>query len=363
MDGALGVACHWWDDAPRTWSGTPWHLSQALAARMDVVDLGFTLAGWQELVLKAAGTRRRHGRWVSQWRHSRAVDILGARTLQRAVRQSKVTVVLEFQDLAALDVPFMILQDMSYELLLDRWDDAGVPHFPGLSKDTIRRRRDRQVALYERAAMLLPMSYWLAASMSRDGIPASKIAVINPGATALDACTTPLPNRLEVESRNRLLFVGRDFHTKAGDQVVKSLAILRRDYDPRMTLTVAGPSRWPMAGQVPDGVDFLGAVPTRRVAQLYDEHDLLVLPSRFEGFGIVFAEALARGLPCVGRDVCAMPEIIDDGVTGALIRDEEPGRWPRSSRASYDQIQCTRSAEGGRRSRVSITHGAARPMM
>lgn len=324
VDGPLGLACHWWNDAPRTWSGTPWNMRQALRTRTSIVDLGFVLPRWQQLAAKAAFTRRTHGRWVSPWKHSQTVDLLGARALTRATQQSGVGVVLEFQDLAILDVPFLILQDMSYDLLLERWGEAGVPHFPGLTRDVLLRRRDRQMSHYERSAALLPMSRWLAESMQRAGVPGSKITVVNPGATALESCRTPLPNRLEWSSRNRLLFVGRDFHTKAGDQVVKALAILRREHDPEMTLTVAGPERWPMGGPIPDGVHFLGAVSSSRVVRLYDEHDLFVMPSHFEGFGIVFAEALSRGLPCIGRDACAMPELIERGVTGDLINDDDP---------------------------------------
>ena len=47
------------------------------------------------------------------------------------------------------------------------------------------------------------------------------------------------------------------------------------------------------------------------------------MPSRFEPFGLVFAEALARGLPCVARDAFAMPEIITPGVSGALISGDD----------------------------------------
>jgi len=53
-------------------------------------------------------------------------------------------------------------------------------------------------------------------------------------------------------------------------------------------------------------------------------HDLFVMPSRFEGFGMAFAEALVRGLPCIGRDACAMPEIIDPASGGRLVRSESP---------------------------------------
>ena len=59
------------------------------------------------------------------------------------------------------------------------------------------------------------------------------------------------------------------------------------------------------------------------MGRLMDTHDLFVMPSRLEGFGIAFVEALSRGLPCVGRSACAMPEIIQPGVGGALIRDDD----------------------------------------
>src|SRR5215469_16704822 len=47
------------------------------------------------------------------------------------------------------------------------------------------------------------------------------------------------------------------------------------------------------------------------------------MPSRLEGFGIVFPEALARGLPCIGRDSYAMPESITPGVSGGLITGDD----------------------------------------
>ena len=47
------------------------------------------------------------------------------------------------------------------------------------------------------------------------------------------------------------------------------------------------------------------------------------MPSRIDPFGKVFAEALARGLPCVARDAFAMPEIVTPGVSGALVSGDD----------------------------------------
>jgi glycosyltransferase involved in cell wall biosynthesis len=47
------------------------------------------------------------------------------------------------------------------------------------------------------------------------------------------------------------------------------------------------------------------------------------MPSRSEPFGIVFAEALSAGLPCVARNAYAMPEIVTPGISGALISRDD----------------------------------------
>jgi glycosyltransferase involved in cell wall biosynthesis len=39
---------------------------------------------------------------------------------------------------------------------------------------------------------------------------------------------------------------------------------------------------------------------------------------------MVFIEAMARGLPCIGRRAFAMPELIEDGVTGAIVDTLDP---------------------------------------
>src|SRR5688500_9821465 len=159
----------------------------------------------------------------------------------------------------------------------------------------MERRRARQLGIYAKAAGVIAMSRWLADSLVNDtGLPRDKVHVVHPGLVAGNS--GPLAER--PTPRRRLLFIGRTFASKGGDIALKALALLRDQVDPRITLTIAGPPAMP-AGEVPEGVNFLGALPSREIAKLYDTHDLFVLPTRIEGFGIVFAEALARGLPCI----------------------------------------------------------------
>jgi glycosyltransferase involved in cell wall biosynthesis len=246
-----------------------------------------------------------------------------SRRLGRSLRDTQCDAVIEIGDLAAVDRPFFVFQDLSFDVLIDRLGtDRFVPHFRGLDHGQLSRLRDRQHRIYEQAAGVLAMSRWLATQLvDQTGLPAHKVHIVHPG---ISTPALPIHDRPIERRRRKLLFVGRDFHTKAGDLVVRSLALARRSR-PDLTLTVCGPTRWPLDGSVPAGVRFLGPVPTEAMPDLYDRHDLLVMPSRLEGFGIVFAEALARGLPCIGRDDFAMSEVIRPRENGDLVTSDDPG--------------------------------------
>jgi glycosyltransferase involved in cell wall biosynthesis len=68
------------------------------------------------------------------------------------------------------------------------------------------------------------------------------------------------------------------------------------------------------------GIDHVGRVDA--AASILHHLDVLVLPSRQEPFGTVVAEAMAAGTPVVATNVDGLPELVTDGVTGALV---EPG--------------------------------------
>lgn len=69
-------------------------------------------------------------------------------------------------------------------------------------------------------------------------------------------------------------------------------------------------------------VHFLGLQPD--ASQFISEFDIFVHPSLFEGFGLVFLEAMAAARPIVATRVSAIPEIVLDGETGLLVPPGEP---------------------------------------
>ncbi len=64
-------------------------------------------------------------------------------------------------------------------------------------------------------------------------------------------------------------------------------------------------------------VSFLGYRPD--ASQLIYDFDIFVHPSRWEGFGLVFLEAMAAGVPIISTRTSAIPEIVEDGATGLLV--------------------------------------------
>lgn len=324
----LGFACEWERTPEQTWSGTPWGLRCALGRRTDVTDLGLAYSASRNL-WKYAYARRRHGRWVSMYRWSPTWDRMMQRKLRASSSGAAVDAVVEVGDLARFDAPYYVYQDLSFDVLAKYYDpEAGAPGVKGMDIGTIERRRERQREIYESAAGIFAMSEWFAETLVEwSGVPPEKVTVAYAGLNSIETDVKDGGDAGEDYARSgasKLLFVGRDFFRKGGDVVVAALDRLRREYSPKVRLTVAGPGEWPLSGGVPEGVDFLGDLPTAEVARLYREHDLFVMPSRFEAFGIVFREALANGLPVVGRSAFALPEIITPGKNGALVDGDDP---------------------------------------
>jgi len=87
------------------------------------------------------------------------------------------------------------------------------------------------------------------------------------------------------------------------------------DYSAELRSTAAGPQ---LAGKV------IFAGERTDVPRLMAACDLFVMASLWEGFGLVFLEAMAAGKPIVATNVSAVPEAVADGETGVLVPPNDP---------------------------------------
>lgn len=128
-----------------------------------------------------------------------------------------------------------------------------------------------------------------------------------------------------------LLYVGRLERRKGIDDLVRALPeILRRCSDAIVDVvgqdtgqapepgTYADWSRRLLTPATAERVRFHGYLDSGSLDRLYAGAAAFVAPSLYESFGLVYLEAMARGIPVIGTDVGGVPEIVDNSV-GRLI--------------------------------------------
>ena len=224
---------------------------------------------------------------------------------------------------------------------------AGEHDFGRLSPLEVEACVDQQRDILERCTVLFPRTDWCAASLEEDYGIAHERLVITGAGTNFDRA---LPEREPHDGRT-LLFVGRDWQRKNGPLVLDAFRIARKAR-PDLRLEVIGPSG--MSLDEP-GVEWIGALDGERRGELqrrYLNASLFLCPSRFEPFGIAILEAMSAGCAAIALDRGAAREIIDDGITGSLLRDNEPSTLAEAILGWTSDVD--RLSEAGARARATV---------
>ncbi len=202
------------------------------------------------------------------------------------------------------------------------------PHSDRGGVSLSKRAFDRLVPrlTLRRASRVIALTHHEALRLEALGVDADRIAVI-PNGVDLGEFGEP-PARTD-HAGVTVLFVGRlDPSQKGLEVLVRALAKLPASADVRLRLVgedwggVAKIQSLASQLGIADRITLVGAVSRTHLLQEYARADLLVLPSRFEPFGIVLLEAMAAGLPVIASRVGGIPEVVVDGETGLLV---EPG--------------------------------------
>jgi glycosyltransferase involved in cell wall biosynthesis len=315
----LGFACAWWHPRESTWSYSASRLREALDATAEVEDIEAqrSLAG--KAMLRAINWPRRG----IPWQYSKMERALVDRAVRRSVAALRPDAVLGIGEVdTPTEAPTFQYQDTNAAALLAYQDQTGLSHSNLLPsrRELLESWGARQIERSRQASAVFTMSRWYGDFLVERGVAPKHVVAVGAGMN-----NPPTIHRDPVRAGGgRILFTGTDFLIKAGDVVVEAVRRLHKGGDRPVRLTVVGPTSWPLEGSPPEFVDFKGRLTPGEMSAEYANHDVLAMPSRFEGFGIVLAEALVAGLPCIARRAFAMPEIVEEGVTGALVDSEDP---------------------------------------
>ena len=155
-------------------------------------------------------------------------------------------------------------------------------------------------------------------------VPTDRLSVVAPGTDRV------APRLHKREGEVVLLSVGAVIPRKGYDVLVAALAQLKQlpwrlviagdrgrsvDTCRRLEADIAGLG-------LADRIELLGAVSEEALASLYADCDLFVLPSRFEGYGMAYAEAIAHGVPVVATTAGAIPDTVP-AAAGMLLPPDD----------------------------------------
>lgn len=191
-----------------------------------------------------------------------------------------------------------------------------------------------------------------------EGVAADRLVVVPNGIDLAAHRPLPLPEPL----LPRVLFLGRLEPQKGPDVLLEALARLGDVRGLEAVVHGEGglrPALERRARDLPVPVRLPGW--TADVQGAMAAAAVVVVPSRWEGFGLTAAEAMAAGRPVVASDVDALPEVL--GSTGVLVRPEDPAALADALRgllSDPDRLRARAAAGPARASRFGLDAMVAR---
>jgi phosphatidyl-myo-inositol dimannoside synthase len=179
--------------------------------------------------------------------------------------------------------------------------------------------------------VFVPSRY--SASVAHDvyDIPAAKLVVVPEPIDLADWRRRFAEAATARAARPTVLSVARMYPRKRLEDLLRATAGLReRIPTVQVRIVGEGPESAALRAlhrelRLGDSAVLLGEVTRRTLAVEYVSAHCFCLPTVQEGFGLVFAEAMAAGLPVVACRAAAVPEIVEDRQTGLLVNPRSPG--------------------------------------
>ena len=335
------------------WSGSAQRFVHALrkfGAAVDVYDAA--LYSWPRAVAAVRSYHPDRARWRQRYGLGTHPFNVKSTVARRALLKSRVAYDAVVQIGATFSLNRAAIGGAEYILYCDSniaYSRRGAPFSAAsrLSESEYKDAFEREGAVYESADRIWTMSDALASSFQTDfNQTPEKTLTIYAGLNNPPRIVTDTPRQ------PRILFVGKDHERKGSRLLLQAFEIVRSEI-PDAELHMVGRTH---RTDDPPGVTCYGVVSRTSDAGpalldgLFATSAVYCMPSRYEPFGIAFLEAMSARLPCIGVSQWAMPEIIDDRVTGWLVADGDVQGLSRAIiHALRNRDQCERMGELGRK--------------
>ncbi|NIZ92773.1 glycosyltransferase family 4 protein [Kineococcus rubinsiae] len=299
------------------------YLFEELERRFPVAGrIACDLTAWQRAAVALTTFRPSRVRWAEQFFKSGLGYRL--RTVRAARERFRVgdPHAPVFQVHALFEVP-----DAATYLYVDCTHRQSAEHWPAwnpLRGRALRRWYAREERAYRAAAHVFAFSRATRRSLVEDyGVDPFAVTVVGAGINGgLLPSSTARRRAGWCADGPSLLFIGNDFARKGGPDLLRAFAELRREFPgARLRLVGTRPDVPPQPG-----VEVLGRVHDRdRIAELYADADVFVLPTVFDPLPLVLLEAMAHGVPVVTTASCGIPDVLRDGREGTVVPARDPG--------------------------------------
>lgn len=213
--------------------------------------------------------------------------------------------------------------------VLDRWRAqrpviAMIHELPSVAGQDSPAERAREAPVL-RADQCLAVSADGAATLRARGVPAERITIASGGLDRVRAAAHPNPPA----PPQRVLCVAQWIPRKGIRELVQAWSHVAQagwrldlvgetEADPAYAATVRAACANAPAGSI----QIWGPLSDEDLAQAYQQATYFALPSHYEGYGLVFAEALWHGLPVLAGAVGPVPELV--GAAGVLVAPDDP---------------------------------------
>lgn len=167
----------------------------------------------------------------------------------------------------------------------------------------------------------------------RAGISADRLTLVPNGISKTRPEQPPVA-AIWPSKKAKVLFIGRLDRQKGYDLLIEAARLLEDVLDVRIVgASVVNKFDGPA---VPPNVTLLGWLDRREIETHLEAADLVVIPSRWEAFGLVALEAMRAAKPILAFRIGALPEIVVDGVTGVLCEPVTAAELVQGFRRALD---------------------------